>query len=54
LDSDKVFAVYDLKSQNGYPNGSKNQDYLTIAKNGEKIFAKIKSANPNLKAHWKE
>ena len=54
LDTNRVFAIYDLKSGNGYPHGSKNEDYKRTSKNGEILFNTIKLNNPNLVANWKE
>ena len=46
----KIYAVFDLKSKRGYPNGIRNNDY----EKGEQLFKRLQSFNPNFRAGWNE
>ncbi len=54
FDSTKIFALFDLKSKNGYPHGSRNEDYDIISNHGAELLEKIRSYNPKLNASWKK
>ena len=54
-------VIYDLKTNFGYPNGpgpaegwGTKEYFIPLHKNGEKLFNKIKSFNPNLIAGWEK
>ena len=50
----EIYAVYDLKSGQGYPKSKLNENWKLRFENADNLINELKEKNPNLIANWKK